>query len=269
MNAEDLVRRQRFGLWLDGRPGLHNADEAEAFLAEVGVAMRYGATDSLPLASLYRATQRHTPETEDEKAAHARAFDLTNELLACGDGVEITVVAGRVGLAHARLMPAIYALRRNGREPELSPDARSAFDLISAELGASAGDVRRHLGAVGQPRPDAADVALGELQRDLVVDRGPSSTPKQGIFYLSKEGYPYRVFAVAHPDVLAAAGKLDRGQAADRLLSAHLAAAVFAAPGKLATMFRELLTREEIDGWLSSAGLDRARVGRSEVFVRR
>jgi hypothetical protein len=37
---------------------------------------------------------------------------------------------------------------------------------------------------------------------------GPSSVPETGIPYLSREGYPYRVFEKAHPDMVQAAGKL-------------------------------------------------------------
>jgi hypothetical protein len=40
------------------------------------------------------------------------------------------------------------------------------------------------------------------------IDRGPSGVPKNGIPYLSKEGYPYRVFEKAHPDLVKAAKKM-------------------------------------------------------------
>jgi hypothetical protein len=51
-------------------------------------------------------------------------------------------------------------------------------------------------------RPDAADLALGELQREMLIDRGPSSVPEDGIPYLSKEGYPSSHLRKAHRDLV-------------------------------------------------------------------
>ena len=58
MDRDELARRRGINLWLEGHAGLHSAEEASAFLSEVALALRYGATDALPMASMYRATQR-------------------------------------------------------------------------------------------------------------------------------------------------------------------------------------------------------------------
>jgi hypothetical protein len=266
-----IFQRQRHSLWLDGREGLQTAEDAQAFLSEVVLALRYNATSELPLASMYRATQRHIPILESEKDAHARAFELTNGLLADGQAVEINVVANRIAVAHIGLMPTIYALRRVDAMNELSAAARRAFDFITANECASSGDVRRHLGITGQSRPDPCDLALAELQRELLVDRGPSSAPAHGIFYLSKEGYPYREFVQAHPDIPLAAAGVNRARAATDLLESYLQSAIFAVPRKVHTMFQLLLSREEIDAALTTlvgtGKAKRARLGKAEAVV--
>ena len=85
-------------------------------------------------------------------------------------------------------MPAIYALRRQRPESNLSDAAREALDFIIANGTARRGGIRRLLQAEGQHRPDAADLALAELQRELLVDRGPSAGPSKGVFYLTRDG---------------------------------------------------------------------------------
>jgi hypothetical protein len=271
VDLDDLAARQRFSLWLDGHPGLHTPQDAARFMSEVALALRYNASIDLPLASMYRATQRQVPGPEEEKVAHARAFDLTNSLLARGEAVEINIIANRLALACPRLMPAIYALRRGRDEPRLSDLARQTFEFIAANQTASSGDVRRCLNVGGRARPDPADLALAELQRELFVDRGPSSTPTHGIFYLTRDGYPYRVLALAHPDIPSAAARLDRSQACLELLETYLRAAVFVPPRKLHTLFQLLLSRAEIDATISALidmrQAERVRLGRTEVVV--
>ena len=61
---------------------------------------------------------------------------------------------------------------------------------------------------------------FGDLQRELLIDRGPSSVPKNGIPYLSKEGFPYRVFEKAHPELVTAAKKLKIDDAIQIILKA-------------------------------------------------
>ena len=246
VDVDELGRRQRASLHLEGQTGLHSPAEALAFMQHVGIALRYGAASSLPLASMYRATQRHVPEPEDEKLAHARAFELTNALLQGGQVVEINLIAERLSLAHERVLPVVYALRRRSQESRLSAAAGEAFRFIEANESATSGDIRRLLRAEGQPRPDAADLALSELQRELLVDRGPSSGLSTGVFYLSREGYPYRVFSTAHAGIILSASRLSRTEAARDLLTAYLSAAVFATERQLATLFKALLQLDEI-----------------------
>jgi hypothetical protein len=273
MDVDNLAARQRFQLWLDGREGLHSDDDAAQFLNQVALALRYTASSDLPLASMYRATQRQVPLPEDEKLAHARAYDLTNGLLARGEAIEINVVANRLVLAYLPLMPAIYALRRGRNDPQLTELARQTLDFIAANETASSGDVRRLLNVAGQPRPDTADLALGELQRELLVDRGPASTPAGGVFYLSREGYPYRVFAHAHREIASAAARLTRRAASLELVESYLKPAVFASPRKLHTLLQLLLSRDEVETTLSAlielGRAERVRLGRVDVVVSR
>src|SRR6185436_5556805 len=101
---------------------------------------------------------------------------------------ETNVIADRLVLVHRSVAPAIYALRRRKtRTLKLSSNADRAFDLICKDITVSSGDVRRFLGVYGLKRPDPGDEALGELQRELLIDRGPASVPKKGLPYLSPE----------------------------------------------------------------------------------
>jgi hypothetical protein len=102
-------------------------------------------------------------------------------------------------------VPALYALRVRFRAPAVSANAQRAWEQIETDGTATAGDVRRRLGVNDAKRPDAADLALAELQLEMRIDRGPSSVPEKGIPYLSKEGFPYRIFEKAHPELVKAA----------------------------------------------------------------
>jgi len=172
--------------------------DAIEFMKRVKFALRYNATPSLPLASIYAAAR-------DKR----RAIELTNALLACKEVVETNVIADRLVLVHRDVVPALYALRTKLRAAKLSDDAARALKLIKDEGTASVGEVRRFLGAEGMTRPDPADLAVAELQREMLVDRGPSTVPKNGIPYLSKEGFPYRIFEEAHADLVKAAKKIN------------------------------------------------------------
>jgi hypothetical protein len=72
------------------------------------------------------------------------------------------------------------------------------------------------------------------LQREMLIDRGPSSVPKNGIPYLSKEGFPYRIFQKAHPDLVKAAKKMN----ADEALEIIRDAAGPIPPRTFASMFK-------------------------------
>ena len=195
------------------------------FMKRVKFALRYNSTPSLPLPSMF-------------EAAHDKriAIELTNALLATKEVVETNVIADRLVLVHRDVVPALYMLRTR-HAPNLSKNAARAFELIQENGTATVGDVRRFLGVEGLKRPDPADIAVGDLQREMLIDRGPSSVPKKGIPYLSKEGFPYRVFAKAHPDLIKAAKKLSSEEALQIIRDAVGAIP----PRKFASMFRLLI----------------------------
>jgi len=242
-----LERRQAKSLALDARTPITRPAEAERFLSGVGMALRYGPTSGLPIASLYQAFAGPRPA----KNALTGAIGLTNGLLGRARAIEVHVVADRVTLVHRSVMPALYALVRRGRELEdlrgLSVNARTAVSLLRETKEATAGDVRRRLGLAADPRHDPAYAALAELEHLLLVDRGPFEIPKAGIPYLSKEGYPYHFFHEAHPELAAAAARLTIDAAAATFLMAYLTGAVFARGRKLASMFKAFLSPAEID----------------------
>jgi hypothetical protein len=233
--ATNEVEQQLKGLWLKGHKPIASADDAADFMRSVGVALRYNATSSLPLAAMYKAA-----------GDTRRAIELTNALLASGEVIETNLIADRLILIHRGLVPAIFALRSKLRPAKQSADAARVLELIQNEGRATSGEIRRFLGVAGQKRPDRGDIALGELQRDLRVDRGPSSVPKKGIPYLSPEGFPYRMFDSAHPDIVRAASKLQLDAAARLVVETYLRAAVFATPRKMSSLFRLILTEKEM-----------------------
>src|SRR5215813_10422330 len=147
---------------------IETEDEAIKFIKRVKFALRYNSTPALPLASMYGAAK-------DQR----RAIELTNALLARDEVVETSVIADRLVLVHRDMVPALYALRTRFRAPQLSEPADKALRLIREDGTASSGDVRRFLGVDGMKRPDPADLALSELQRELLIDRGPSSVPEK------------------------------------------------------------------------------------------
>jgi hypothetical protein len=239
-----LERRQRAAFRIGLRTPLRTPKDAEVFLAAVGLALRYHGKD-VAIASL-----RAAAGPESSKAALVASIELTNHLLATRRAIEVNVIADRLVLVHRSLMPALYALVRQGRAIDdlsgLSLPARGALALLRQRREVSAGDVRRHLGLAATARQDPAYDALGELQRVLLVDRGPAEIPATGIPYLSPEGYPYHLFQDVHADLVSAAAKYSADAAADRLLSAYLAGAAFATPRRLASLFRRVLTADDV-----------------------
>ena len=200
--------------------------DAVNFMKRVKLALRYNATPGLPLASMFAAAK-------DQR----KAIELTNALLASGEAVETNVIGNRLVLVHRDLVPALYALRSRRRAAKLSANAERAFKLIQDDGAATAGDIRRFLGVQGAKRPDAADLALTELQREMLIDRGPSSVPEKGIPYLSTEGFPYRIFEKAHPQLVKAAKKVKPEDALERIR----AAAGPIQPKKFNSMFKLIL----------------------------
>jgi len=206
---------------------IETEDDAVKFMKSVKFALRYNATPVLPLASMYAAAG-------DQR----RAIELTNALLARNEVVETNVIADRLVLVQRDIVPALFVLRTRFRAQKLSDYADRAFRLIREDGTASSGDVRRFLAVDGMKRPDPADLALGELQRDMLIDRGPSSVPKNGIPYLSREGYPYRVFETAHPELVKAAKKIKVAEAVKMITDAVGPVP----PKKFASMFKLCLS---------------------------
>jgi hypothetical protein len=204
---------------------IQNEADAVKFMKRVKFALRYNSTPSLPLPSMFEAAH-------DKRVA----IELANALLAAKEVVETNVIADRLVLVHRDVVPALYMLRTR-HAPNLSKNAARAFELIHENGTATVGDVRRFLGVEGLKRPDPADIAVGDLQREMLIDRGPSSVPKKGIPYLSKEGFPYRVFAKAHPDLIKAAKKLSSEEALQIIRDAVGAIP----PRKFSSMFRLLI----------------------------
>jgi hypothetical protein len=86
------------------------------------------------------------------------------------------------------------------------------------------------------------------------VDRGPFEIPKRaGIPYLSIEGYPYHLFHEVHADLAAAARRYSVTEAARELLERYVRGAVFARVAKLASLFRAVLSSEEIEAAVQDA----------------
>ncbi len=287
-SGSDLEAAQRASLWLDGRNLVATAAEAKKFLKAVGLALRYGATEGLPLASIYAAVQGPHGESngkskgsigrvEEDREIQRRAIELTNGLMAYREGIEVNVIAERLVLVHRDLAPAVYFLRRRGKRVDdlgaVSLEARRAYAFLRQKLIATAGEVRTYLRLERGERRDPVIELLSELQREMLLDRGPSDVPKTGIPYLSKEGYPYRVFHEVHRDLVAKAAKLTARAASDLIISRYLKGAVYATPRRLASMFKLMLTPDEIDASLERLAAKKAisfdRVGRNDVVVSR
>ena len=268
-----LQRRQAAALGFDSAQEVTRFQDAERFLARVGVALRYGPTPGLPLASLYRVLAGEQPG----KPALAGAIALTNRLLGEARGIEVHVIAGRVTVVHRALMPVLYALVRRGRAPEdqdgLGAHARVALSLLRERREITAGDVRQKLGLRSDPRNDPAYAALAELTHALLVDRGPFQAPQAGIPYLSTEGYPYHLLHEAHPEVVKDAARFTPAAAADAFLAGYLGGAVFGGLRKLASLFKAFLSPAEIEASvqrLAKRGtVELRKLGRDTIAVSR
>jgi hypothetical protein len=258
----------RARLRLDEHAGMMTAKQAGAFVAEVGVALRYGPSDSLPLASMYHAIARHAPP-EPEQDGQRRATELTNALIADGVVIETNAIADRVVVVHRDLAPAVYALRRRVAldELELSDEARRVLDFVATSKRPTAGAVRDFMQVPPKTWPNRADDALAELQRSLVIDRGAVEVPESGAPYLSKDGMPYRVVDREHPALVAAAGKLDVAAAAKQLVGHYLRGAGGASRRKLKSMFKACVSAGELDDAIAALVADGA-IGADRESVR-
>jgi hypothetical protein len=224
---------------------LRTPRDAERFLDAHGVVWRYGEAKGLPLASLRAAVG-----PIDSTRALETSIVLTNHLLATGVGIEVNVIADRLAIVHRSLLPPLYALVRRGRTPDdldgLDLRARSAYALIKQRREVSAGDVRAHLGLARDPRHDPAYEALADLQRQLLVARGPFEMAKTGIPYLSAEGYPYHLLHVRHPDLVRDARALGVDTAAGQWIAGALVKAGPITPRKIAGLFRRFMSADEV-----------------------
>lgn len=251
-----LQRRRDRSLGLDPPPMLRTGADAARFLRRVGVALRYGAGSGLPLASMYHAAAG----PDRDEAALIHAIEVTNHVIDSADGIEVNVIAERVCLVDRTLAPHLYGLVRRGRPVDdlsgLTLHARAAYQLLRERKEVTRGQVRDHLGIPATPNHDPGFIALDELQREMLVDRGPFEVKRKGVPYLSKEGYPFHFFHVVHADLAKPASR-SINAAATAFLGAYLSAAVFCKVAKMTTMFRRFLRAEEIDralGTLTEAG---------------
>jgi hypothetical protein len=268
-----LQEEQADALRLNARAPITDIGVADRFLSGVGLALRYGPTQGLPLASLYRAFAGPEPG----KAALSRGIALSNRLLGEARAIEVHLIADRVTLVHRTLMPALYRLVRRGRALSdiegLSAHARSALVLLQERREVTARDVRQRLGLPFDAKRDPAYAALGELTRLLLVDRGPFEVSKSGLPYLSSDGYPYHLFHEAHADLVRAAARSSVAAAAEDFLGVYLRAAVFARVRKLATLFKAFLSADEIETALQALAQGKTRriefrnVGRDRIAL--
>jgi len=98
---------------LDEHAGLATAAQAEKFLASVAIALRYGASDALPLASMYQAVWRQVPskagrgETEGENSQLAAAVgrDIKGKVSAV-----MYAAAIPLSFVHVFIADAIYVI---------------------------------------------------------------------------------------------------------------------------------------------------------------
>jgi hypothetical protein len=272
--ARPTVDGQQHSLLLHEHAGLETKAQAARYLANVGFALRYGPHKTLPIASMYAAVWRSIPSREPEAEAQRRATALTNALIADGTAVEVTCIADRVGLAHASLLPPLIALVRRGRKVEaleLTDTARRVLDFMTHTPRPTAGMVRAHLGVPSGTWPSPADEALGELQRLLVIDRGPTDVPEKGAAYLTRDGIPYRLVDGVHVQHVKAAVTLDVDDAAALVIEHYLDGARFATKKQLAKLFEACLSPAELDAALAALGrkVEVVRDGRADLVIRR
>src|SRR5262249_10216767 len=159
--------------------------------------------------------------------------------------IETNVLADRLVMVTSELVPALFLLRRRGlpqKSLALSTNAQKAYDYIEKHGTATAGAIRNLLNAAGMRRPDPADIALSELQQQLLVDRGPSDVPARGVPYLSKEGFPYRLLELTHKSLVEKSQHLALDATIDHVLLSYLRPAVICSKQKFSTMFRLCLS---------------------------
>lgn len=224
-------------------------DEARAFLKQAGFCLRYWGSDSLPIPSIYEAVLG-----EKKKASPAElkvAIELTNQLLEKHEAIEVNVIAERICLVHRSLVPVLYSLVREKSKsryiPSLSHEAEQVLSLVQERGQIATGDVRKLLGIPSsKSSDDPAYLVLSELQRHLLIDRGPFRISNRGIPYLPKEGYPYHLFEEAHLELATEGQNISPEQARNRWLMSFLKSSAGCPMRKMASIFKLFLTKNEI-----------------------
>jgi hypothetical protein len=168
-----------------------SVEDAIMFLRKTGFCLRYWANDSLPIASMYEAVLGE--QQDPSKADLKQAIEITNGLLEKHEAIEVNVIADRVCLVHRGIMPALYKLVREKSQkdliPPLSPEAEEVLILVRENGEIVTSDVRKLLGIPSsKTSDDPAYTILSELQRRLLIDRGPFKISNQAIPYLAKDG---------------------------------------------------------------------------------
>jgi hypothetical protein len=264
--SDALVQKQLQNFGLTDESKVTSAKSVERFLEKTGIALRYWRTERLPMASLYQAVSGNPEPPPKEKNALGTglresvirmAIELTNHLLEGHHGIEVNVIGNRIVLVHRDLAPSLYVLVRNHRPPVdltgVSLLAKKVFHFIMESKETTAGQVRKFLGMPAVDlNNDPAYKTLAELQRNLLVDRGPFQMRKTGIPYLSKEGHPYHCFHLAHEELVTVSLKLSRNEAALNFIYGYLKGAVFATDKKMAGLFASVLSSKEISDALGS-----------------
>jgi hypothetical protein len=225
-------------------------EESRAFLRKAGFCLRYWGSDSLPIASMYDAVlgKQKKASSADQKIA----IQLVNQLLEKREAIEVNVIADRVCLVHRSIMPILYSLVRqkskSGAISKLSSEAEEVLSLIQEQGQIVTGDVRELLGIPSvKTSDDPAYVVLSELQRHLLIDRGPFKISNQAIPYLAKEGYPYHLFEEAHLELAKEGEEIKVEQARNQWLMAFLKSCGECSLRKMESIFKVFLTKDEIE----------------------
>ena len=191
------------------------------------------------------------PSSADQKIA----IQLTNQLLEKHEAIEVNVIAGRVCLVHRSIMPILYSLvkqkSKSGAIPKLSSAAEEVLSLIQEQGQIVTGDVRKLLGIPSsRTSDDPAYLVLNELQRHLLIDRGPFKISNQAIPYLAREGYPYHLFEEAHLELAEEGEEIKADRARNQWLMAFLKSCGECSLRKMESIFKVFLTRDEIESGL-------------------
>jgi hypothetical protein len=115
VQLEDLAARQRFSLWLDGRAGLATLGETARFLADVGIALRYGPSSD-PAIGEYVARDHSVRCVGRGREGGADAPVRADQSVPSQrQAIEVNLVANRLALLSPGLLSPGCATRRARR----------------------------------------------------------------------------------------------------------------------------------------------------------